>query len=554
MNIIKDSDAKIMAKVNDKRKHLKEISRHEELRKIQSEGMLVIPSCGRGTFDQNERILSKFEKCGNKEKSSIREWFRKLFAVIGPLKLSEEAIRRTILVNLQGDPCTFYLDNETRPLPEVVHRLIDQYDRSYKKPGEVVDMVKKAKRGADEDLHYFMSDLAMKLDQVAATFEAGTYEVTKRIILKDKLLESVGEHTLRRLNEMIAEAQSGMEPLDIEKLCKDAVKFESFNGDWGKKKSSSKVNQMSISTRDLGDARSRESVQSVRSSEWNSQPMDDKPPTLIRAEQEHYMKSMLNVMVTAQIRSMRPEDMRDMDSADEEEVDQDLKLSSLPDNPSQRMTKEDAEKYWGDIPKEIADFEMQVERTERQRSEQSNRGGKWKRTFEQRRLESARPGTAWQYRKDRINAVSKPGEALPRYNQYHGNRGGGGVQAVERLPNGENSILYVCSRCGWEGASQYKSWTSPPVAFVANKDGFLRPGCLPGVLMELGHPSRDCPRYDRTATYPCSQCRNQGRIAFHFTNECKEMIGSQALAPAAGVEEKMDESGGSPTSAPAPKN
>ena len=72
--------------------------------------------------------------------------------------------------------------------------------------------------------------------------------------------------------------------------------------------------------------------------------------------------------------------------------------------------------------------------------------------------------------------------------------------------------------------------------------------------MELGHPLRDCPRYDPTATYPCSQCRNQGRIAFHFTNECKEMIGSQALTPASGSEEKMDESEGSSTSPPAPKN
>ena len=56
--------------------------------------------------------------------------------------------------------------------------------------------------------------------------------------------------------------------------------------------------------------------------------------------------------------------------------------------------------------------------------------------------------------------------------------------------------------------------------------------------MELGHPSRDCPRFNRTATYPCSQCRNQGRIAFLFINECKEMIGSQALSPAPGPEEK----------------
>ena len=56
------------------------------------------------------------------------------------------------------------------------------------------------------------------------------------------------------------------------------------------------------------------------------------------------MKSMLNVM--AQVRNMHSEDMKDVDSAEEEEIDQDHKLSSLPDNPAQRMTREDAEQRW----------------------------------------------------------------------------------------------------------------------------------------------------------------------------------------------------------------
>ena len=123
----------------------------------------------------------------------------------------------------------------------------------------------------------------MKLDQVAATYEAGMYEVTKRIIIKDKLLESVGEHTLWRLNEMISESLSSMGPLDIEHLCKDAVKFESFNGDWEKKTSTSKVNHMSISARDGNDKKKMDSFKSVQASEWGGPQDEGKSPTLSRS-------------------------------------------------------------------------------------------------------------------------------------------------------------------------------------------------------------------------------------------------------------------------------
>ena len=537
LNRIKNSDESILGELEERKKALEDLKRRESLKRAQAEGKLTMPCYGNNTFEEHERVLSKFEKCGNRNKGTIREWFRKLFAVVDPMKLSEDAVKRTLLMNMQEEPCSFLLDNYSRPLEDLVGRLIDMYDRSYRKPSEVIEGVRKAKRGPDDNLLYFLSDLGWKLDQISETFDAGTFEIHKRLLLKEKLIESVGEHTLRKITQKLYEAEENGELIDIERLCKDANKYETINKDWTRKKSG-KINQVGFKLPETihEDHYDQKRSNSRASSLERAGPeiLPDKSVSQVRAEQEHYMKAYLNVMVGNKIKLIRPTDMRDLDSEEEAERARQDKLAVPQCNASQKMTPQDASKYWGDIPQEIAEFEVQVEKTERQRADQAGRNGKWKRSFEQRRVESARPGIAWQYRKDRQDAIGRPGEPVPRYSHYHGPRGNGialnqrgAIEATRMGASDDEESAAICSRCGWEGAPNFRTSTSPPVSFIANKDGILKAVPLPNVLIEMGHSTRNCPRYNKTATYPCLTCRNFGRISFHFTDTCLETPGSR---------------------------
>ena len=574
---VKRSDEEIIQKVGELKLHLEGLKEKEQLKLGQTEGKLTMPKSGCNGYEAHERSLSRLEKVNNKNKSSIREWFRRFFVLIEPLGLKEEAIKRTMLVNMVEEPGSYILDNFSRSLEDLVHRMINMYDRTYRKPSEVMEDVKKAKRSPDEDLVFFMSGLSWQLDKIAYTFVDGAFHSTKTMILKEKLVENVGEHTLRRVNERLCDAEDNLEMIDIEVLYKQASKWERHNKDWSSKKKGSRANHireglLNLTLTEYSEEESdsdevpysrlqanRTMATDRKSSKLTSRgsaskarierdlsPRSRKNPNQIRAEQDHYLRCFLNVLVEDRIKFMRGSANQDIDS--EEESDRRHKNNSQlpPSQPEYRMTPEDAVEFWEDIPKDVAEFELQVERVARQKAQQAastrrERLPKWKRNFEQRRMESARPGLAWQYKRDRESALQRPSEPLPRYHQYHRSWNpspqrpqvpAGSIaphvneaSKIEEVKDMTSSRQVICAKCGWEGAEDYKNSGAPPVTFGLNGEGLLRIVPLPNVMIEMGHSTENCPKYSWKAVFPCTKCRQFNRIAFHGADACQESPG-----------------------------
>ena len=605
------------------RKKLETRKWEEDERRMQLEGRLLVPPMGEGTYEAYERTLSKMEKVHNKNKNTIREWFKRFFMLIKPMELSEDAIKRHLLLNLQEEPAAFFLANVMRPIQEIVDRMLNMYDKSYRRPHEVIDDLRKAKRGSDEDLVYFMSDLEFKLQKIKYSFTDGLYESHRNQILRDKLMESVGEHTLREVNRRLMDAEDNQERLDITELYQDAARIERYADDWSKKPTrKSRVNQARPTvplpdspnnsdpepddpelvvvpinhvraSSSRGRSRDRRRSSSQRRSDdpspyrgeyhssrqWDSpKPTRQRTPSEIKEAQDHYMMCFLNMAVEDGIKASRRETDIQANDRDDVESHQRKHRDAMPkDDPEYCMTREDAAEFWEDIPKEVAAFELQIEREERQAAERNrlNRGmskTKWRRNSEQRNYERKRPSTAWQYRQDRENAIRTPGRAIPSYPSYFPQKStqtdptclpssdsrirddrrqnrsprsqhvaqitqessgasphaGSQEHAVNRQsstrPNtthGSKQVL--CTKCGWTGANDRRNVTSPPLRYEYSLSGELMVYPEPGVTIETGHSTEECPRYQRKSTYPCKDCTRAGRTAFHFPDRCLEV-------------------------------
>ena len=274
----------------------------------------------------------------------------------------------------------------------------------------------------------------------------------------------------------------------------------------------------------------------------------------IKRAQNQYLTSFLNVAVTEKIQETRKRNMDLVDSEEEEQNLDDLKNALPETKPEFGMTREDAVAFWEDVPDEVAKFEYEVERAERQKAAQEGRnGGKWKRNSEQKRIEGSRTQNAWQFKRDRTAALDRPGERIPRYKNYYHRPGsdprapgpsmpepsqgvdysrGPGRRAEPRIAqnppilkgknNGRDSFWPLC---GWVGALRHTNACAPPITFHADEQGNYSPIPLPGVQMEMGHTATSCPKYSRKAAFPCATCKRSGRVAFHRDNDCLEYEG-----------------------------
>ena len=627
LNRILASAEKIENDLGSFQKKLENRKWEEDERRLQLEGRLLVPPMGQGTYEAYERTLSKMEKVHNKNKNTIREWFKRFFMLIRPMELSEDAIKRHLLLNLQEDPAAFFLSNIMRPVQEIVDRMLNMYDKSYRKPNEVIESLRKAKRGPDEDLVYFMSDLEWKLQDIKYSFTDGLYESHRNQILKEKLMENVGEHTLREVNRRLMEAEDNQEQLDITELYQEAARVEKYAEDWSKKPARrSRVNQARPAVpllespeeseeepeaaeqasaivnhvRSYSNGR-RSKSRSSRPSRSSGAPIDvqyayqDRDPlydrtasaeprirkTLseIKKEQDNYMKCFLNMAVEDGIKSARKEgDDMAVDREDAESHPRRYRDEMPKDDPEYSMTRQDAAEFWDDIPSEVAAFELEIEREERRAeamrmAERGRPHSKWRRNSQQREYEKKRPSAAWNYRRDREDALRTPGRSVPSYRSYfthmgsqnhhegrqprdhrEGDPGGRRYESSDphqtqvnqethdrrsrederrlhsrnvgppTISSSSSETRVVCAKCGWTGGSEKRDVSYPPMISKLTASGELITYPEPGSSVETSHSTEQCPKYQVRSNYPCRECSKRGKIAFHFPDKCLDSV------------------------------
>ena len=189
------------------------------------------------------------------------------------------------------------------------------------------------------------------------------------------------------------------------------------------------------------------------------------------------------------------------------------------------MTVEDACLFRGNVPDDVARFELQLEKTERQAAEHRGRSSRrWKRRKEHHQGASMRPQMAWKYRQDRERALKTIGGELPRYADYAErdnssmvwrdpcldykeedipadlrSRLGKGQQEYcptsipegqilsrSRDPRGRSQEISQekemtqpqkgwkwCKHCGYDGAKDWRDLSKPPVDTIPTEEGYI---------------------------------------------------------------------------------
>ena len=206
-----------------------------------------------------------------------------------------------------------------------------------------------------------------------------------------------------------------------------------------------------------------------------------------------------------------------------------MKAELPDDDPEHEMTAEDACLFWGNVPDDVARFELQVA--------------------------SMRPQMAWRCRQDQEIAMKTIGGELPRYADYAERdnstmarrdphldyeeedlpadlRSCQGAEQPEYCPTSvpEGQVLSRsrdprgrsqerpkeqevakprkgwkwCKHCGYDGAKDWRDPSKPPVDTIPTEEGYILVQPKQGVNFLSDHASQDCPKYKAGAMYPCS--------------------------------------------------
>lgn len=69
---------------------------------------------------------------------------------------------------------------------------------------------------------------------------------------------------------------------------------------------------------------------------------------------------------------------------------------------------------------------------------------------------------------------------------------------------------------------RYLTPDDPPIAVQLNENGEVEFVPLPGFKVEMGLSGLQCPEYRRMSQDPCGKCLPRDRVAFHYSEDCKE--------------------------------
>ena len=141
----------------------------------------------------------------------------------------------------------------------------------------------------------------------------------------------------------------------------------------------------------------------------------------IHRDRNHYMKCFLNRMVEDRIARVRQETKADVDSEEEQERIAIMKEELRDDDPEHDMTAEDVCLFWGNVPDDVARFEFQLEKTERQAAEHRGRSSRrWRRGREHHQVASMRPQMAARgARRVQLDEEASPSPAHQQHGPNH---------------------------------------------------------------------------------------------------------------------------------------
>ena len=350
-----------------------------------------------------------------------------------------------------------------------------------------------------------------------------------RVLLRERLLANVGEKRKGKLEKLMARCHQSGCLATLDELYECAATSEAIKKDWVKGRGS----KVSVAKSYMPDvfqvSDEEEGHQEEAVKRANFRRIQERRPenTLeqVHRDRNHYMKCFLNRMVEDRISRVQRETRADIDS-EEEQVRIAIMKAELPDDdPKHDMTAEDACLFWGNVPDDVARFELQLEKTERQAAEHRGRSSRrWKRGKERHQVASMRPQMAWKYRQERERAMKTIGGELPRYADYakrdnstmsrrdpsldyeeeevpaelrpHQGRGQP-EYAPSAIPKGQilsRSLHHRgkaqeettdepknqprkgwkwCKHCGYDGAKDWRDPSKPPVDTIPTEEGYI---------------------------------------------------------------------------------
>ena len=244
-----------------------------------------------------------------------------------------------------------------------------------------------------------------------------------RVLLRERLLANVGEKTKGKLEKLMARSHQSGCLATVDELYECAATREAIKKDWVKARASkvSVAKSYMPDVDEVSDEEDHPQEEVVKRANFRriQERRPEKTLEQIHRDRNHYMRCFLNRMVEDRIARVHRETKTDVDSEEEQERIAIMKAELPDDDPEHEMTAEDACLFWGNVPDNVARFELQLKKTERQAAEHRGRSSRrWKRGREHHQVASMRPQMAWKYRQDRERAMKTIGGELPCYADY----------------------------------------------------------------------------------------------------------------------------------------
>ena len=198
-------------------------------------------------------------------------------------------------------------------------------------------------------------------------------EAQLRVLLRERLLANVGEKTKGKLEKLMARCHQSGCLATVDELYECAATSEAIKKDWVKGRGSkvSVAKSYMPNVDEVSDEEEGHQGEVVKRANFRriQECRPEKTLEQVHRDRNHYMKCFLNRIVEDRIARVHRETRADIDSEEEQERIAIMK-AELPDNdPEHDMTAEDACLFRGNVPDDVARFELQLEKTERQAAE-----------------------------------------------------------------------------------------------------------------------------------------------------------------------------------------